>query len=89
MQFFANIFVLTVLTDLHHVSNCIQLTHCDEQQFRTLSCAHYTIFSVVKSDLFIRALLLDRILVTKKLRVHLVLVYLNILTQSIVNCNHR
>ena len=32
--------------------------HCDEQQFRTLSCLHYTIFSVVKSDLFIRALLL-------------------------------
>ena len=50
--------------------------HCDEQQFRTLSCVHYTIFSVVKSDLFIRALLLDRILVTEKNtrtpRVHLV-----------------
>ena len=50
--------------------------HCDEQQFRTLSCVHYTIFSVVKSDLFIRALLLDRILVTEKTtrtpRVHLV-----------------
>ena len=40
--------------------------HCNEQQFRTLSCVHYTIFSVVKSDLFIRALLLDRILVTEK-----------------------
>ena len=52
--------------------------HCDEQQFRTLSCVHYTIFSVVKSDLFIRALLLDRILVTEKTtrtpRVHLVYV---------------
>ena len=45
------------------VSNC---QHCDEQQFRTLPCVHYTIFSVVKSDLFIRALLLDRILVTEK-----------------------
>ena len=51
--------------------------HCDEQQFQTLSCVHYTIFSVVKSDLFIRALLLDRILVTEKNtrtpHVHLVL----------------
>ena len=50
--------------------------HCDEPQFRTLSYVHYTIFSVVKSDLFIRALLLDRILVTEKNtrtpRVHLV-----------------
>ena len=45
------------------VSNC---QHCDEQQFRTLSCVHYTIFSVVKSDLFVRALLLDRILVIEK-----------------------
>ena len=51
--------------------------HCDEQQFQTLSCVHYTIFSVVKLDLFIRALLLDRILVFEKTtrtpRVHLVL----------------
>ena len=45
------------------VSNC---QHCDEQQFRTLSCVHHMTFSVVKSDLFIRALLLDRILVTEK-----------------------
>ena len=37
------------------VCNC---QHCDEQQFQTLSCVHYTIFSVVKLDLFIRALLL-------------------------------
>ena len=40
--------------------------HCDEQQLQTLSCVlcslHYTIFSVVKLDLFIRARLLDRIL---------------------------
>ena len=50
--------------------------HYDEQQFQTLSCVHYTIFSVVKLDLFIRALLLDRILALEKttstLRVHLV-----------------
>ena len=36
--------------------------HCDEPQFQRLSCVHYTIFSVVNLDLFIRALLLDRIL---------------------------
>ena len=41
------------------VSNC---QHCNKQQFQTLSCVHYTIFSVIKLDLFIRALLLDRIL---------------------------
>ena len=55
------------------VSNC---QYCEEQQFQTLSCVHYTIISVVKSNLFIRALLLDRILVTEKTtrtpRVHLV-----------------
>ena len=41
------------------VSNC---QHCNEQQFPILSCIHYTIFSVVKLDLFIRLLLLDCIL---------------------------
>ena len=50
--------------------------HCDEQQFETLSRVHYTIFSVVKLHLFIRALLLDRILALEKTtrtpRVHLV-----------------
>ena len=50
--------------------------HCDEQQFQTLFCVHYTIFSVVKLDLFIRALILDRILAlertTRTPRVHLV-----------------
>ena len=55
------------------VSNC---QHCDEQQFQTMSCVHYTIFSVVKLDLFIRALFLDRILALEKTtrtpRVHLV-----------------
>ena len=45
------------------VSNC---QHCDEQQFQTLPCVHYTIFSVVKLDLFIRARLLDHILALKK-----------------------
>ena len=45
------------------VSNC---QHCDEQQFQTLSCVHYTIYSVVKLDLCIRALLLDRIFALEK-----------------------
>ena len=40
--------------------------HCDEQEFQTLSRVHYTIFSVVKLDLSIRALLLDHILLWKK-----------------------
>ena len=35
------------------VSNC---QHCDDQQFQTLSCVHYTIFLVVKLNLFIRTL---------------------------------
>ena len=50
-----------------------------EQQFHTLSCLHYTIFSVVKLDLCIRiqfTLLLDLVLArektTRKARVHLV-----------------
>ena len=55
------------------VSNC---QHCDEQHFQTLSCVHYMIFSVVKLDLFILALLLDRILAleknTRTPRLHLV-----------------
>ena len=41
------------------VCNC---QHCDAQKFQTRSCVHYTILSVVKLDLFIRTLLLDRIL---------------------------
>ena len=45
---------------------CYENQHCDEQQFQTLSCVHYTIFSVVKLDLFIRGLLLDRILALEK-----------------------
>ena len=56
------------------VYNC---QHCDEQQFQTLSCVHYTIFSVVKLNLFIRALLLDRILALEKLRVRLAYILLN------------
>ena len=45
--------------------------HYDEQQFQTLECVHYTIFSVVKLDLFVRALLLDRFPAMEKLRVRL------------------
>ena len=46
--------------------------HCDEQQFQTLPCALYTIFSVIKLDLVIQALLLDYILaLEKKIRVRL------------------
>ena len=57
------------------VSNC---QHCDKQQFQTLPCVHYTIFSIIKLNLFIRAdLLLDQILfledTTRTLRVHLVI----------------
>ena len=40
--------------------------HCDEQQFQTLLCVHYTIFSGEELDVFIRALLLDRILALEK-----------------------
>ena len=40
--------------------------HCDEQQFQTLSCALYTIFPVIKLDLFIQALLLDYIIALEK-----------------------
>ena len=57
---------------------CYESQHCDEQQFQTVSCVHYTIFSVVKLDLFIRALLLDRILALEKTtrtpRIHLVII---------------
>ena len=51
---------------------------CDEQQFQTLSCALYTIFSVAKLDLVIQALLLDYILAmgknTRTPRVHLIII---------------
>ena len=40
--------------------------HCDEQQFQTLSFALYTIFSVIKLDIVIHALLLDYILALEK-----------------------
>ena len=40
--------------------------HCDEQQFKTLSCALYTFFSVTKLDLVIQALLRDYILALEK-----------------------
>ena len=58
------------------VSSC---QHCNEQQFQLLSCVHYTIFSVVKLDLFVRALTRDHILALEKTtrtpRVHLVLLW--------------
>ena len=49
------------------VSSC---QHCDEQQFQALSCVHYTIFLVVKLDLFIRALTRDHILALEMNVVH-------------------
>ena len=48
--------------DIYQANDYIQLQHCDEKRFQTLACVHYTIFSVVKLDLFIQALLLDHIL---------------------------
>ena len=36
--------------------------HCDKQKFQRLSCVHYTIFTVVKLDIFIQTELLDQIL---------------------------
>ena len=70
------------------VSKC---QHCDEQQFQTLSCVHYTIFSVVKLDLFIPALLLDRILALEKTtctpRVDLVVKKIAKVEHTICDCN--
>ena len=40
--------------------------HYDVQQFQTLLCARYTLFSVIQLDLFIQALLLDYILALEK-----------------------
>ena len=64
MQYFANIFVCTVLTDLLDTS-CQKLYPIVDiamnNNFKTLSCVLYTIFSVVKLDSFTRSLLLDRI----------------------------
>ena len=57
--------------------------HYDEQQFQTLSCVHYTIFSVVKLDLFIRALLLDRILALEKVRIRFAYILL-VITMTIL-----
>ena len=67
------------------VSNC---QHCDEQQFQTLSCT-CTLYDFLSSKvrcIHIRALLLDRILALDKIHARLayiVLIYLNIFTQSI------
>ena len=63
------------------VSNC---QHCDEQQFQTLSCVHYMIFSAVKLDLFIQTLLLDRILALEKLRVRLVYILFSNITRVLI-----
>ena len=58
------------------VCNC---QHCDKQQFQTLSFVHYTISSVVMSNLFIRV---DRILaLKKKLRVRLAYILLTLFTK--------
>ena len=56
------------------VSDC---QHCDEQQFQTLSCGHYTIFSVAKLDVFIRVLgdILAPEKTTRTSRVYLVYYY--------------
>ena len=78
-NFFANIFMRTVLTDLLHVrhaNNCIQLSTLREATISNTVMCTLPIFSVVKSNLFIRALLLDRILVTEKLRVRLAYILL-------------
>ena len=45
---------------------CPVMQHCDEQQFQTLTRTLYTIFPVIKLDLFKQALLLDYILALKK-----------------------
>ena len=64
--FYANIFVRTVLTR-YIMSIIVSIVNfCSESQFQTLLCVHYTIFSVVKLDLLIRSLLLDRILALEK-----------------------
>ena len=63
--------------------------HCDEQQFRnTVMCSYvpYTIFSVVKLDLCIRALLLDHILVLQKIRVRLACILLTTYKLGLSRC---
>ena len=55
--------------------------------FKTLSCVHYTIFRVVKLNLFIRALLLDRILaLKKKLRVRLAYILFMYANDTTLRC---
>ena len=65
---------------MHIVSN-----NC-EQQFQTLSCVSYTIYSVVKLVLCIRALLLDQILALKKILEHLAYILLEI-AKRVVKAN--
>ena len=47
--------------------------HCDKQQFQTLSCAFYTIFTIIKLDLFIYTSTVTRLhsCPEKKIRVRL------------------
>ena len=58
---------------LRQDTSCQSLYPVDEEQFQTLPCVVYTtrFSSVVKLDVYIRALVLDHILARKKLRVRL------------------
>ena len=57
------------------VSMIVSSCHlCDEQQFQTLPCVHYTTFSVGKLDLFIRVL--DHILALEIIGVQLAYILL-------------
>ena len=62
LRYIMPMIVKTVCSGTVHKSTIGSCQHCDEQEFQTLSCVHYTIFSVVMLDLYIRALFLDRIL---------------------------
>ena len=67
--------------------SCQWLYPFDEQQFQTLSCVHYIIFSLGMLGLCIRALLLDHFLSRiKKLRVCLAYILL-IIRQSVPYAN--
>ena len=53
--------------------------HCNEQQFQTLSCIHYTIFLVVLSRFIHTSIVtIDHIIALKKLRVRLAYILLNV-----------
>ena len=61
-----------VCTNIHHFNDCIQLMN------NTICILRYTIFFVVKLDLYIWTLLLDHILAWKRLRIRIayILVFL-------------